>query len=298
MSLLTNSKVSVISNFINGTDSSITLKQIHDFNSLMYGLAVHYQDEKLTPSYTIMYALHNEDLQVTLSEYMYEYMNRLNQYTDVRLVILTRNNNPDVYDYNQPTSICDESCTDTVPAPIIEVPAPIYDEEFFKDLEQSDDEPTAISTNKFTDSDFKSEDEFIPAVDNFDEFVEPTVQIETDGPIVLGTIDLRNISSNTLDEYFKDINGLVYNISFNPLPVHIYQVVEPIFDETANQSRNTVQLLMNCISLQEAFERGQNLEERRSTSVGDVINVKDKYFMVCGRGFKEITYHECLGIAF
>lgn len=51
-------------------------------------------------------------------------------------------------------------------------------------------------------------------------------------------------------------------------------------------------------SLEKAFEYSQNdhvdwaMNEVRSTSVGDVIQDHDKFYMVCGIGFKELIVPE------
>lgn len=49
-------------------------------------------------------------------------------------------------------------------------------------------------------------------------------------------------------------------------------------------------------SIEEAFKLSQNdfnpewaSQENRSTSVGDIIQDDDKFFMVCGMGFKELV---------
>lgn len=302
MSLTTPEKVANISSFINGTDYTITLKQIHDFNTLMLSLSKHYGNEFLVPSSDIMYALHKDDMQSVLMEYMDVFMNRASIYQDLQYIIHTMNNNAEVYDSNYPTSTCDTICIDE---PIVDEFAKIrtethtiYDDEFFAD------EPTLISTDTFTDADFKSEDEIVPVND----IITPDT---SKGPIVLGTIDLDTInqspankSKNTLDNYVVDMDNIVDNIEFEPTGVHLYHAINPTFTTIPSQNRSTVKYLLRCKSLSEAFEEGQASEgsATRSTSIGDVICVQGenntaKYFIVCGVGFKEISRSECIGIA-
>ena len=73
---------------------------------------------------------------------------------------------------------------------------------------------------------------------------------------------------------------------------------EFMFTETEIQPREYVGFV-NANSIEEAFKLSQNIESNwnptnpcRSTSVGDVIQENDKFFMVCGVGFKELRTEE------
>jgi len=76
---------------------------------------------------------------------------------------------------------------------------------------------------------------------------------------------------------------------------HIYHSTgKDRFQEVENQPR----VYAGCVmadSLEKAFEYAQNdhvewsFNETRSTSVGDVIQADEGFFMVCGRGFKELV---------
>lgn len=66
------------------------------------------------------------------------------------------------------------------------------------------------------------------------------------------------------------------------------------FEEVEVQQREYAGFVI-ASSIQQAFELSQNVVESwntvypcRSTSVGDVIQDDDKFFMVCGTGFKEL----------
>lgn len=66
------------------------------------------------------------------------------------------------------------------------------------------------------------------------------------------------------------------------------------FEEVEKQPREYAGFVM-ANSLDDAYMKSQNMEEPwnrtnpcRSTSVGDVIQDEDKFFMVCGTGFKEL----------
>jgi len=77
---------------------------------------------------------------------------------------------------------------------------------------------------------------------------------------------------------------------------HIFHAVSPLrFTETEIQPREYAGFV-NANSLEEAFKLSQtdfNSDwDARSTSVGDVIQDDDKFFMVCGVGFKELRTEE------
>lgn len=66
------------------------------------------------------------------------------------------------------------------------------------------------------------------------------------------------------------------------------------FEEVEKQPREYAGFVQ-ATSIQQAFELSQNADEPwntfypcRSTSVGDVIQDGDKFFMVCGTGFREL----------
>jgi len=76
---------------------------------------------------------------------------------------------------------------------------------------------------------------------------------------------------------------------------HIFHATSPLrFTETQIQPREYVGFVQ-ADSIEKAFEYAQNdhvdwaMNEVRSTSVGDVIQDGDKFFMVCGTGFKELV---------
>jgi hypothetical protein len=72
----------------------------------------------------------------------------------------------------------------------------------------------------------------------------------------------------------------------------ILHVVIPTFNEEPNQNRKCVgEVKATC--LEEAYFKSQNLDRHwnfkkpcRSTSIGDVIQVDDKDFMVASSGFQ------------
>lgn len=73
---------------------------------------------------------------------------------------------------------------------------------------------------------------------------------------------------------------------------HIYHSTgKDKFQEVENQSREYVGFV-EANSLEKAFEYAQNdhvdwaMNEVRSTSVGDVIQSDEGFYMVCGIGFK------------
>jgi len=74
---------------------------------------------------------------------------------------------------------------------------------------------------------------------------------------------------------------------------HIHHATGPLkFTETKSQPRKYVGFV-NATSLDEAFKKSQNLDEEwnpgvRSTSVGDVIQDDDKFYLVKGIGFEEL----------
>jgi hypothetical protein len=76
---------------------------------------------------------------------------------------------------------------------------------------------------------------------------------------------------------------------------HIFHCVSSLrFTETEIQPREYVGYV-ETNSLEEAFKLSQNFDSAwnptnpcRSTSVGDVIQDDDKFFMVCKMGFKEL----------
>lgn len=79
---------------------------------------------------------------------------------------------------------------------------------------------------------------------------------------------------------------------------HIFHSVSPLmFTETEIQPR-VYAGFVEADSLEKAFEYAQNdhvdwaMNEARSTSVGDVIQDHDKFYMVCGIGFKELVEPE------
>ncbi len=76
---------------------------------------------------------------------------------------------------------------------------------------------------------------------------------------------------------------------------HIFHAISPLrFTETEIQPREYAGFVQ-ANSIEKAFEYAQNdhidwaMNEVRSTSVGDVIQDGDKFFMVCGTGFKELV---------
>ena len=86
---------------------------------------------------------------------------------------------------------------------------------------------------------------------------------------------------------------------------HIFHCISPLrFTETEIQPRQYVGFV-EANSIEESFQKSQNggtynstnvsealpwnpVSPCRSTSVGDVIQDHDKFFMVCGIGFKEL----------
>jgi hypothetical protein len=80
---------------------------------------------------------------------------------------------------------------------------------------------------------------------------------------------------------------------------HIFHATHPglRFTETEIQPRQYVGFV-EANSLEKAFEYAQNdhvdwaMNEVRSTSVGDIIQDDDKFFMVCGMSFKELIEPE------
>lgn len=90
---------------------------------------------------------------------------------------------------------------------------------------------------------------------------------------------------------------------------HIFHATSPLrFTETEIQPRQYVGFV-EANSIEEAFKKSQNggiynstgnheglpwnpTNPCRSTSVGDVIQDDDKFFMVCGIGFKELIEPE------
>jgi hypothetical protein len=76
---------------------------------------------------------------------------------------------------------------------------------------------------------------------------------------------------------------------------HIFHAISSLrFTETKSQPRQYVGFV-EADSIEKAFEYAQNdhvdwaMNEVRSTSVGDVIQDHDRFFMVCGIGFKELV---------
>lgn len=76
----------------------------------------------------------------------------------------------------------------------------------------------------------------------------------------------------------------------------IHHAIKPVFDETVYQKREYVNAV-RATSLEEAFQLSQNdfndnwstdIKPLRSTSVGDIIQDDDKFFLVCGQGFREL----------
>lgn len=80
---------------------------------------------------------------------------------------------------------------------------------------------------------------------------------------------------------------------------HIFHSTGPNrFEEIAVQPRDYAGFV-HASSVEEAFKSSQNGEEPwnpfnpgRSTSVGDVIQDGDSFFMVCGMGFEELIAPE------
>lgn len=79
---------------------------------------------------------------------------------------------------------------------------------------------------------------------------------------------------------------------------HVFHCTSPLrFTETEIQPRQYVGFVQ-ADSLEKAFEYAQNdhvdwaMNEVRSTSVGDVIQDYDKFFMVLSVGFKELIEPE------
>jgi len=77
---------------------------------------------------------------------------------------------------------------------------------------------------------------------------------------------------------------------------HIFHATSPLrFTETEIQPRKYVGFVY-ASSIDDAFFKSNNFDDRpwneenpcRSTSIGDVIQDNDKFFMVCGIGFKEL----------
>lgn len=76
---------------------------------------------------------------------------------------------------------------------------------------------------------------------------------------------------------------------------HIYHSTgEDRFQEVEKQPRKYAGFV-EAENLEEAFRKSQNEDsewsnyETRSTSVGDVIQDDDKFYMVRGKGFKELV---------
>lgn len=83
---------------------------------------------------------------------------------------------------------------------------------------------------------------------------------------------------------------------------HIFHSIQPgvMFTETEIQPREYASFVV-AHNLEEAFKLSQNEFNKdwstehkplRSTSVGDVIQDGDKFFMVCSTGFKELIEPE------
>jgi hypothetical protein len=80
---------------------------------------------------------------------------------------------------------------------------------------------------------------------------------------------------------------------------HIFHATSPLrFTETQIQPREYTGFVY-ANSIEHAFTLSQNDENVwntanpcRSTSVGDIIQDGDKFFMVCGTGFKELVEPE------
>jgi len=76
---------------------------------------------------------------------------------------------------------------------------------------------------------------------------------------------------------------------------HIFHATSPLrFTETEIQPRKYAGFV-NADSLEEAFVESQNTEEHwnpinpcRSTSIGDVIQDDNKFYIVLGSGFEEL----------
>ena len=76
---------------------------------------------------------------------------------------------------------------------------------------------------------------------------------------------------------------------------HIFHtIIQSRFPERKIQARKYAGFV-NATSLEEAFQLSQNFElpwniytPCRSTSVGDVIQDDNKFYMVCGTGFEEL----------
>jgi hypothetical protein len=75
----------------------------------------------------------------------------------------------------------------------------------------------------------------------------------------------------------------------------IYHVTDPEFVSLARQPRELVATI-EASDLEDAYVKTQNLKEYwnkenpcRSTSIGDVIEIDDKYYMVKSIGFEDIT---------
>lgn len=77
---------------------------------------------------------------------------------------------------------------------------------------------------------------------------------------------------------------------------HIHQAINPTFTEDEVQDRKYVGFV-EADNLEKAFEYAQNdhvdwcFNQVRSTSVGDVIQDDDKFYLVMGVGFKQLTPH-------
>lgn len=80
---------------------------------------------------------------------------------------------------------------------------------------------------------------------------------------------------------------------------HIFHATSPLrFTETEIQPREYAGFVY-ANSLEEAYINSQNIDDEwnpenpcRSTSIGDIIQDDNKFFMVCGIGFKELIEPE------
>ena len=81
---------------------------------------------------------------------------------------------------------------------------------------------------------------------------------------------------------------------------HIFHAISPLrFTETEVQPRVYAGFVY-ASSIDDAFFKSNNFDDApwneenpcRSTSVGDIIQDNDKFFMVCGIGFKELIQEE------
>jgi hypothetical protein len=110
-------------------------------------------------------------------------------------------------------------------------------------------------------------------------------------------------SSHILQWAYEEANNIVsyivmkdsFNLNVKGRQFHIFHAIgENKFKEVEFQEREYVGFV-HATSLEEAFKKAQNTNKSwneqskcRSTSVGDVIQDNDKFFLVCNQDFKEL----------